>query len=94
MECSLWCVVSNIEGCRTCEHILIGCLKAFPGALAPILKLQPIAPGLVIPTSRADLEKAGIDVSSIDFYTPRSAQKKSDSVTEPDEDETNSLPDF
>ena len=34
------------------------------------------------------------DVSSIDFYTPRTAQKKSDSVTEPDEDETNNLPDF
>jgi len=54
----------------------------------------PIIPGLVIPTSRVDLEKAGIDVSSIDFYTPHTSQKKSESATKPDEDETNSLPDF
>ena len=89
MECSLWCVVSKMEGCRTCKHILIGCLKKYPGALAPT-----ITPRLVISTSRVDLEKTGIDVSAIDFYTPRTAQKKSDIVTEPDEDETNSLPDF
>jgi hypothetical protein len=53
----------------------------------------PIIPGLVIPTSRVDLEKAGIDVSSIGFHTPRTEQKKSDSFNESDEDETNSLHD-
>ena len=85
------CGVKNrgFSDLRTYSHWVLEEVSRRSGAYSQ----TPIIPGLVIPTSRVDLEKAGIDVSSIGFHTPRTEQKKSDSFNESDEDETNSLHD-